>query len=140
MDKVFEHTGGENFPLLISALVPGGTLAFFGATGKGLRGEYKETFFYEGRRFVLDARWVWMRQKQILFRRGSAEHILEAAGLPPGRRVLVWGADRYARHFIRAALNRSAQIAVIASQEQRKKGHFQGDPDGHPFRSHIGSG
>jgi enoyl-CoA hydratase len=121
VDKVFEHTGGENFPLLISALVPGGTLAFFGATGRGLRGEYKETFFYEGRRFVLDARWVWMRQKQILFRRGSAEHILEAAGLPPGRRVLVWGADRYARHFIRAALKRSAQIAVIASQNREKK-------------------
>ncbi len=121
VDKVFEHTGGANFPLLISALVPGGTLAFFGATGKGLKGEYQETFFYEGRRFVMDARWVWMRQKQILFRRGSAEHILEAAGLPPGRRVLIWGADRYARHFIRAALNRSAKIAVIASQTREKK-------------------
>ncbi|OGP51648.1 MAG: hypothetical protein A2Y79_07960 [Deltaproteobacteria bacterium RBG_13_43_22] len=121
VDKIFEHTGGANFPLLISALAPGGTLAFFGATGKGLKGEYKETFFYEGRRFVMDARWVWMRQKQILFRRGSAEHILEAAGLPPGRRVLIWGADRYARHFIRAALKRSAQVAVIASQTREKK-------------------
>jgi enoyl-CoA hydratase len=121
VDKVFEHTGGANFPLLISALAPGGTLAFFGATGQGLKGEYKETFFYEGRRLVMDARWVWMRQKQILFRRGSAEHILEAAGLLPGRKVLVWGADRYARPFIRAALNRSAQVAVIASQTREKK-------------------
>jgi enoyl-CoA hydratase len=121
VDKVFEHTGGANFPLLISALAPGGTLAFFGATGQGLKGEYKETFFYEGRRFVIDARWVWMRQKQVLFRRGSAEQIFEAAGLPPGRRVLVWGADRYAQAFIRAALNRSAEVAVIASQSREKK-------------------
>jgi len=34
VDKIFEHTGGENFPLLISTLSPGGTLAFFGATGR----------------------------------------------------------------------------------------------------------
>ena len=115
VDKVFEHTGGENFPLLVSVLSPGGTLAFFGATGKGLKGEYKETFFYEGRRFVMDARWVWMRQKQILFRRGSAAQILDEAGLLPGRRVLVWGADQYARDFVKAALNRSAQMVVIAS-------------------------
>jgi len=125
VDKVFEHTGGGNFPLLISALAPGGTLAFFGATGKGLKGEYKETFFYEGHRFVMDARWVWMRQKQVLFRRGSAERILEAAGLLPGRRVLVWGADPYARAFIRAALNRSAKVAVIASKTREKKGIAQ---------------
>lgn len=122
VDKVFEHTGGGNFPLLISALAPGGTLVFFGATGKGLKGEYKETFFYEGRRFVMDARWVWMRQKQILFRRGSAEEIIEEAGLLPGRRVLVWGTDQYARDFVRAALNRSAQMAVIASYTREKKG------------------
>jgi enoyl-CoA hydratase len=121
VEKVCEHTGGVNFPLLISALAPGGTLAFFGATGSGLKGEYKETFFYEGRRFVMDARWIWMRQKQILFRRGSAEEILEAAGLLPGRRVLVWGADRYARDFIHAALNRSAQVAVIASHSREKR-------------------
>ena len=68
VDKIFEHTGGRNFPLLISALADGGRLAFFGATGSGLKGEYKETFFYGTRRFVLDARWVWMRQKQIIFR------------------------------------------------------------------------
>jgi enoyl-CoA hydratase len=122
VDKVFEHTGGENFPLLVSALVPGGTLTFFGATGRGLRGEYKETFFYEGRRMVMDARWVWMRQKQVLFRRGSAAQIFDKAGLFPGRRVLVWGADRYAREFIQAALTRSARVAVIASKTKEKKG------------------
>jgi enoyl-CoA hydratase len=122
VDKIFEHTGGANFPLLVSALAPGGTLAFFGATGQGLKGEYKETFFYEGRRLVMDARWVWMRQKQILFRRGSAKQILEEAGLLPGRRVLVWGADGYARSFIRASLRRSAQVAVIASQTREKEG------------------
>jgi enoyl-CoA hydratase len=121
VNKVFEHTGGTNFPLLVSALAPGGTLAFFGATGQGLKGEYKETFFYEGRRLVMDARWVWMRQKQVLFRRGSAKQILEEAGLLPGRRVLVWGADQYAQAFIRAALNRSAQVAVIASQTKEKE-------------------
>jgi enoyl-CoA hydratase len=121
VNKVFEHTGGANFPLLVSALAPGGTLAFFGATGQGLKGEYKETFFYEGRRLVMDARWVWMRQKQVLFRRGSAKQILEEAGLLPGRRVLIWGADRYAQSFIRAALNRSAQVAVIASRTKEKE-------------------
>jgi len=84
VDKIFEHTGGENFPLLISALSPGGTLAFFGATGKGLKGEYKETFFLDGRRFVMDARWVWMRQKQVLFRRAKPAAIFDELGLPPG--------------------------------------------------------
>ncbi len=125
VDKVFEHTGGTNFPLLVSALVPGGTLAFFGATGGGLKGEYKETFFYEGRRFVMDARWVWMRQKQVLFRRSSAAQILDTTGLLPGRRVLVWGADRYARDFVQAALVRSAEVAVIASHSKEKKGLAQ---------------
>ncbi|HSL91649.1 MAG TPA: hypothetical protein VK863_03290, partial [Candidatus Limnocylindrales bacterium] len=56
VDAIFEHTGGANFPLLVSALSENGRLAFFGATGAGLRGEYKETFFYRGRRFVMDAR------------------------------------------------------------------------------------
>ncbi|MEW6188070.1 MAG: enoyl-CoA hydratase-related protein [Thermodesulfobacteriota bacterium] len=122
VDKVFEHTGGANFPLLVSCLNPGGRLAFFGATGQGLKGEYKETFFYEGRRLVMDARWVWMRQKQVLFRSGSAERILKDAGLFPGRRVLVWGADAYAQSFIRAAFNRSAEVAVIASRTKEEKG------------------
>jgi len=109
VDKIFEHTGGENFPLLVSALAPGGTLAFFGATGKGLKGEYKETFFHDGRRFVMDARWVWMRQKQVLFRRAKPSAIFDEIGLPPGRRVLVWGADREARGFVAAARARSAR-------------------------------
>ncbi len=125
VDKVFEHTGGGNFPLLISALAPGGTLVSFGATGKGLKGEYKETFFYEGRRFTIDARWVWMRQKQILFRSGSAEEIMEEVGLHPGRRVLVWGTDQYARDFVQAALNRSAQVVIIASYTKEKEGIAQ---------------
>lgn len=116
VDAIFEHTGGGNFPLLVSALAEGGRLAFFGATGAGLRGEYKETFFYEGRRFVMDARWVWMRQKQVLFRKGSPESIFAEIGLLPGRRGLVWGADAYARKFARAALARGAEVAVIASR------------------------
>jgi enoyl-CoA hydratase len=122
VDKIFEHTGGENFPLLISALSPGGTLAFFGATGKGLKGEYKETFFHDGRRFVMDARWVWMRQKQILFRRAKPAAIFDELGLPPGRRVLVWGADRAAREFVAAARARTAEVAVIASATREKRG------------------
>ena len=122
VDKIFEHTGGENFPLLVSALSPGGTLAFFGATGKGLKGEYKETFFHDGRRFVMDARWVWMRQKQVLFRRAKPAAIFDELGLPPGRRVLVWGADRSAREFVAAARARTAEVAVIASATREKRG------------------
>jgi enoyl-CoA hydratase len=122
VDKVFEHTGGGNFPLLVSALAPGGALAFFGATGKGLKGEYRETFFYGGRRFVMDARWVWMRQKQVLFRRAKPSAIFDEIGLPPGRRVLVWGSDRAAREFVRAALARSAEVAVIASRARESRG------------------
>jgi len=122
VDKIFEHTGGDNFPLLVSALAPGGTLAFFGATGKGLKGEYKETFFHDGRRFVMDARWVWMRQKQVLFRRAKPSAIFDELGLPPGRRVLVWGADRSGREFVAAARARSAEVAVIASAKREKRG------------------
>jgi len=122
VDKIFEHTGGENFPLLISALSPGGTLAFFGATGKGVKGEYKETFFHDGRRFVMDARWVWMRQKQVLFRRAKPAAIFDELGLPPGRRVLVWGADREAREAVAAARARTAEVVVIASATREKRG------------------
>ncbi|MCR4309386.1 MAG: SDR family NAD(P)-dependent oxidoreductase [Deltaproteobacteria bacterium] len=122
VDKIFEHTGGENFPLLISTLSPGGTLAFFGATGKGLKGEYKETFFHDGRRFVMDARWVWMRQKQVLFRRAKPAAIFDELGLPPGRRVLVWGADSSAREFVAAARARTAEVVVIASVTREKRG------------------
>ena len=122
VDKIFEHTGGENFPLLISVLSPGGSLAFFGATGKGLKGEYKETFFHDGRRFVMDARWVWMRQKQVLFRRAKPAAIFDELGLPPGRRVLVWGADRSAREFVAAARSRTAEVVVIASSAREKRG------------------
>jgi enoyl-CoA hydratase len=122
VDAIFEHTGGANFPLLVSALSENGRLAFFGATGAGLRGEYKETFFYQGRRFVMDARWVWMRQKQILFRKGSPESIFDEIRLPPGRRGLIWGADPYARRFARAALGRAAEVAVLASAKREKRG------------------
>jgi enoyl-CoA hydratase len=122
VDKIFEHTGGENFPLLISVLSPGGTLAFFGATGKGLKGEYKETFFHDGRRFVMDARWVWMRQKQVLFRRAKPAVIFAELALPPGRRVLVWGADSEAREFVAAARARTAEVVVIASATREKRG------------------
>jgi len=122
VDAVFEHTGGANFPLLVSALSDKGRLAFFGATGGGLRGEYKETFFYGGRRLAADARWVWMRQKQIIFRSGNPEAIFAEIGLLPGRRGLIWGADPYARKFARAALSRGASIAVMASGTQEKKG------------------
>ncbi len=121
-DAVFEHTGGANFPLLVSVLSENGRLAFFGATGAGLRGEYKETFFYQGRRFVMDARWVWMRQKQILFRKSKPQAIFEEIGLPPGRRGLIWGADPYARAFARAALARGADVAVLASATREKRG------------------
>ena len=122
VDHVFEHTGGDNFPLLVSALAPGGALAFFGATGQALKGEYRLTFFYAGRRFVIDARWVWMRQKQILFRRAAPEAILSEIGLLPGRRGLIWGADAYSRGFARAALSRSAELAVVASRTREKRG------------------
>jgi NADPH:quinone reductase-like Zn-dependent oxidoreductase len=122
VDKIFEHTGALNFPLLVSALSHNGELAFFGATGKGLKGEYKETFFYEGARFVLDARWVWMRQKQILFRKATPDAIFSEIGLLPGRRGLIWGADAYSRGFARAALARGAELAIVASLSADKKG------------------
>jgi enoyl-CoA hydratase len=122
VDKIFEHTGGKNFPLLVSALAENGALAFFGATGSGLKGEYKETFFYEGRRFVMDARWVWMRQKQIVFRNKSATQIFAEIGLMPGKKGLVWGADAYAQEFVKAALARRAQVLVIASRKQEREG------------------
>ncbi len=122
VDKVFEHTGGRNFPLLASVLSEGGGLAFFGATGQGLKGEYKETFFYGDRRLVLDARWVWMRQKQIVFRSAAPHTIFSEIGLLPGRRGLIWGADDYALDFARAALDRQADIAVIASKSTEAEG------------------
>jgi enoyl-CoA hydratase len=122
VDKVFEHTGGTNFPLLISALSENGALAFFGATGSGLKGEYKETFFYNRRRFVMDARWMWMRQKQLIFRNASAEQIFTEIGLLPGKRGLIWGADPYAQEFAKAALSRSANLVILAS--------FAGEPGG----------
>jgi len=122
VDRIFEHTGGRNFPLLVSALAEGGTLAFFGATGGGRKGEYKETFFYEGRRFVLDARWVWMRQKQIIFRNASPRTIFSEIRLLPGRKGLIWGADAYAVSFVQAALERGAEVAVIASRSREAEG------------------
>ena len=137
VDKIFEHTGGENFPLLVSALAPGGTLAFFGATGKGLKGEYKETFFHDGRRFVMDARWVWMRQKQVLFRRAKPSAIFDELGLPPGRRVLVWGADR-SREGVRGggagALRGGRRDRLRDAREARDRRTLQdgGAADPHP--------
>ncbi len=122
VDKIFEHTGGRNFPLLVSALSENGTLAFFGGTGGGLKGEYKETFFYDKRRFVMDARWVWMRQKQIAFRRSAPREIFQEIGLLPGRRALVWGADDYSQEFVQEALKRRADIAVIASFSGEREG------------------
>jgi enoyl-CoA hydratase len=122
VDKIFEHTGGRNFPLLMSVLADSGALVFFGATGQGLKGEYKETFFYDCRRFVMDARWVWMRQKQIIFRRAAAREIFYEIGLLPGRRGLVWGADPYALEFATAALERDAKLAVIASRSTEAEG------------------
>jgi enoyl-CoA hydratase len=125
VDKIFEHTGGRNFPLLVSALAGGGALAFFGATGGGLRGEYKETFFYDSKRFVLDARWVWMRQKQIIFRNATPQAIFSEMRLPPGRKGLIWGADAYAIPFVQAALARGAKLAVIASRQGEAEGIAQ---------------
>lgn len=122
VDKIFEHTGGRNFPLLVSALAEGGVLAFFGATGSGLKGEYKNTFFYDGHRCVLDARWVWMRQKQVIFRSAGAAEILSEMRLPPGRKALIWGADEYGQEFARAALDRGAKVAVIASYRDEAGG------------------
>ncbi len=122
VDKIFEHTGGVNFPLLVSALAENGSLAFFGATGRGLRGEYKQTFFYGGRRFVMDARWMWMRQKQIVFRRKPPADIFSEIGLLPGRRGLIWGADAYSLEFVEAALHRQAEIVVVASRSTEGAG------------------
>jgi len=122
VDRIFEHTGGTNFPLLVSALAEKGSLVFFGATGSGLKGEYKETFFYEGQRFIMDARWVWMRQKQVLFRNKPPREIFAEIGLAPGKKGLVWGTDACAREFVEAALERSAEIIVIASRTQEAEG------------------
>jgi enoyl-CoA hydratase len=122
VDTIFEHTGAFNFPLLVSALTRNGALVFFGATGKGLKGEYGETFFYERRRFVFDARWVWMRQKQVLFRKGTPGSIFSEVGLLPGRKGLIWGTDAYSRGFARAALERGAELAFVASRSTEKKG------------------
>jgi len=125
VDKIFEHTGGRNFPLLVSVLAEKGALAFFGATGQGIKGEYKESFFYDQKRFVIDARWVWMRQKQIIFRTAAPDRIFTEIALPPGRKVLIWGADAYAIEFAQAALERSAEIAVIASRTKDSEGIAQ---------------
>ena len=122
VDKIFEHTGGRNFPLLVSVLAENGRLAFFGATGQGVKGEYKETFYYAKSRFVLDARWVWMRQKQVLFRNRAPRDIFSEIQLPTGRRGLIWGADDEACEFVKAALERRAEIAVIASRLQDAEG------------------
>lgn len=122
VDKIFEHTGGANFPLLVSALAEGGALVFFGATGSGLKGEYKETFFYDGQRFAMDARWVWMRQKQLVFRAEPARRIFSEIGLLPGKKGLVWGADAYAREFVEAALERSAELIILASRSKEAEG------------------
>jgi enoyl-CoA hydratase len=122
VDKIFEHTGGRNFPLLVSALAENGRLAFFGATGGGIKGEYKETFFCGDRRLVLDARWVWMRQKQVLIRTRSPRDIFSEIGLPPGRKGLIWGADADALDFARAALERRAEIGIIASRATEQAG------------------
>jgi enoyl-CoA hydratase len=122
VDKIFEHTGGRNFPLLVSVLAENGRLAFFGATGQGLKGEYKETFFYAQRRFVFDARWVWMRQKQVHFRNRSPREIFSEIHLPAGRRGLIWGADQYALDFVKAARERRAEVAVVASRSQETDG------------------
>jgi enoyl-CoA hydratase len=122
VDGIFEHTGALNFPLLVSALSQNGSLAFFGATGKGLKGEYRETFFYDGGRYVFDARWVWMRQKQILFRKGTPESIFAEIGLLPGRKGLIWVADAYSRSFARAAMARGAELAFVASFSSEGKG------------------
>lgn len=122
VDKVFEHTGGTNFPLLVSCLRAGGALAFFGATGQGVKGEYKETFFYDGRRYVMDARWVWMRQKQVVFRKGAPAAVLAEIGLPPGRRALVWGAGEGARAAVEALLRRSADVVVLVSRSEEAEG------------------
>ena len=122
VDRVFEHTGGENFPLLASALSDNGRVAFFGATGRGLKGEYKETFFYDKQRFVMDARWVWMRQKRLVFRTGTPDEIFNEIGLLPGRKGLIWGADDYAIDFARAALKRGAFLAVVASRSKDQAG------------------
>ncbi|MGW8313328.1 MAG: enoyl-CoA hydratase-related protein [Desulfuromonadales bacterium] len=122
VDRIFEHTGGTNFPLLVSALAENGSLVFFGATGSGLKGEYKETFFYDKQRFVMDARWVWMRQKQVLFRNKPAREIFADIGLAPGKKGLVWGADAYAREFVEAALERRAELIVIASRKNEAEG------------------
>ena len=122
VDKVFEHTGGLNFPLLASVLSDNGRLGFFGATGRGLKGEYKETFFYDKHRFVLDARWVWMRQKQVVFSNKTPQGILTSVGLLPGRKGLIWGADDYALEFAKAALTRGANLAIIASVSKEQSG------------------
>ena len=135
VDKIFEHTGALNFPLLVSALAEGGRIAFFGATGSGLKGEYKETFFYGAQRFVLDARWVWMRQKQVIFRNASPAAMLSEIRLPLGRKGLVWGADDYAIGFVEAALQRASVLAVIASRTREAAGiaklRQMGIPDAH---------
>ncbi len=122
VDRIFEHTGGTNFPLLVSALADGGRLAFFGATGQGLKGEYKETFFYDRQRFVMDARWVWMRQKQVVFSSNSPQQIFSEIGLLPGRKGLIWGADSYAQEFAAAALERGADVVAIASHSTEQEG------------------
>jgi enoyl-CoA hydratase len=122
VDRIFEHTGGRNFPLLVSVLAENGRLAFFGATGQGMKGEYKESFFYGGRRFVMDARWVWMRQKQVIFRSQTPREIFTEIRLPAGRNGLIWGTDGYALDFARAALERQARLAVVASRSREAAG------------------
>ncbi len=122
VDRIFEHTGGRNFPLLVSVLAENGRLAFFGATGQGMKGEYKESFFYGGRRFVMDARWVWMRQKQVIFRNQAPREIFTEIRLPTGRNGLIWGTDGTALDFARAALERQARLAVVASRSREAAG------------------
>jgi enoyl-CoA hydratase len=122
VDKVFEHTGGLNFPLLTSVISPGGSLSFFGATGGGLKGEYKESFYYDQKRYVLDARWVWMRQKLLVCSDQSAADIFNEISLLPGQRGLIWGADDYAVEFAAAAMDRQAELVFFASHSNESDG------------------
>jgi len=42
--------------------------------------------------------------------------------LLPGRKGLIWGADAYAVSFVQAALERGADVAVIASRTREAEG------------------
>ena len=73
--------------------------------------------------------------KQIIFRDATPRAIFSEIQLLPGRKGVIWGADSYAVSFVQAALERGADLVVIASRTRDAQGIAElvqlGIPDSH---------